>query len=390
MKRALFVAAAALMLAWGFRPEPVESHQVVNTTVNYDRDITRIMRKRCIACHSDNNLGLPLVAYEEVRPWAASIHEELLRRHMPPWRAINGYGDFVNDAGLTNKEMQFFLAWIDGNGPKSTEHLVVNVDLLKTAPADRLKLDTARWQFGKPELLKTLTPNMIQPGEGRMVRQVDIDLGLRSDRWIRAFEFKPGDRRVVRAATFTLRETGQWLGSWTPWYGVTTLPANTAFHVPAGSHIVADILYQAAEVPVQDAGSIGFYFAPNAVPSTPRDVVVEAAPMPNGSRVQGQTKFTGSVRLDSDTTLLALNPEMLEGSASLSVSARQPNGVVKVLLLINDALPEWPTPYVFKEPVRLTRGTELTLSHQIRTDGAPAAVKLTVSAVAQAPVNETR
>jgi hypothetical protein len=38
---------------------------------------------------------------------------------------------------------------------------------------------------------------------------------------------------VVRAATFFVEGTGQWLGSWTPWYGFVTLPDGVRTQLPA-------------------------------------------------------------------------------------------------------------------------------------------------------------
>ena len=86
----------------------------------------------------------------------------------------------------------------------------------------------------------------------------------------------PGDRRVVRAAFFTLQETGQWLGSWTPWYGFVSLPAGTAYRLPAGSHIVAEIHYRSAKEPVVDRGTLGLFFAESPTPNRPSDLVLEA------------------------------------------------------------------------------------------------------------------
>src|SRR5262245_13108519 len=219
MRRLLLAGAAALVVVSVFRTEPVSTHSIANTTVSFDREISRIIKKRCISCHSDQNLAFPLTSYEEVRPWTGSIHEEVLRRHMPPWRAVAGYGEFVNDGALTSRELQFMLAWIDGNGPKSKEKIIFNFEQMKTPDSERIKGDFDRWQLGKPDLLKALTATSVAAGEGDSTREIDIDLGQRSERWIRGLEFKPGDRRVVRAATFRVRETGQWLGSWTPWYG---------------------------------------------------------------------------------------------------------------------------------------------------------------------------
>ena len=92
--RGLLLAAAAIALVWAVAlwPTPVSSHAVVTTTVTFDKEISRILRKRCLACHSEQNIGIPLTTYEETRPWAGAIHEEVLLRHMPPWRAVAASG----------------------------------------------------------------------------------------------------------------------------------------------------------------------------------------------------------------------------------------------------------------------------------------------------------
>lgn len=380
MKKAFLLFAAALAIGWTFRPYPLLSHERVKTTVTFDREIVRILNKKCIACHSESNLGMPLTSYEQTRPWSRAIEEEVLARHMPPWRAVQGYGQFANDISLTNRELQLFVAWAEGNGPKTKEQtLVVNLDQGRTPTNQRLAPDFGKWQLGKPDLLKSLASNAIAPGQADQVRRVVVDLGLTSDRWVRALEFKPGDRRVVRAAFFSLQETGQWLGSWTPWHGVTTLPKDTAYPVPAGSHVVAEIHYRGASQPVDDRGTLGVYFAPGPPAHAPTDLVVEAeGEAAANPRVQ---KFSGSLTVPADVNVLALKPELQSGVESVQVSAKKPDGTVQVLLLVRNALPEWPTPYILKEPVRLRKNTELSVIAYYNNSRAtqPPAPRLTVS-----------
>lgn len=393
MKRVVCAAAIALALAVAFRSEPVESHSIANTTVSFDREVSRIIKKRCISCHSDQNLGVPLTAYEEVRPWTGSIREEVLRRHMPPWRAVAGYGEFINDAALTSRESQFMLAWIEGNGPKSKEKIIFNFEQMHTPDNERIKGDFDRWPLGKPDVLKTLEAATVAPGDGDTVRQADIDLGLRSERWIRGLEFKPGDRRVVRAVTFHVRETGQWIGSWTPWYGTVSLPDGVGFKVPAGAHITADIYYRAANEPVEERGQLGVYWNAKEPEQSPTDLAVSSAPVGAKADGAGMAKFEASVRLETPTMVLALNPEVPPGLTSFSVSARLPNGVTTPLLLVRDALPEWPTPYVLKTPMRLPAGTEIFVAHHFAANSGmpvPEHIKLVVSAVSGITANTTR
>ena len=44
---------------------------------------------------------MPLLTYQQARPWAAAIKESVLLRKMPPWFADPHYGKFANDRSLT-------------------------------------------------------------------------------------------------------------------------------------------------------------------------------------------------------------------------------------------------------------------------------------------------
>jgi hypothetical protein len=376
----LCLAVLTAGLTWWSRP--LLSHERVTTTVTYDREIVRIVHNKCIACHSERNLGMPMTTYEETRPWARAIQEEILSRHMPPWRAVPGYGHFANDVSLTNRERILFIAWIEGSGPKTkTQSLIVNVDQGQTPEGERLTADFDRWQLGEPDLSKTLPVHTMAPEEGDSIRRVSIDLGLTADTWIRALEFRPGDRRVVRAAFFSLEETGQWLGSWTPWHGITTLPDDTAYRVPAGSHVVVEIHERSLPEPAEGQSRLGLYLAPGAPTYSPTDLVVKM----KEEKAQPTRKFVGSLQLPSDLSLLAFKPEVV-GVDSIEVVARKPDGATDVLLVVRDVLPEWPTPYILEKPVPLPRNSELRVTYYASGTAEqplPADLKFTASARAR-------
>lgn len=385
MRRAfLLIVAACAGAAWAFWPRPALSHETISTTVLFDREIVRILNKKCVACHADKNLAFPLTTYEETRPWARSIKEEALRRHMPPWRAAPGYGQLVNDIGLTTRELDFIVSWVEGNGPKSAgQTIFLNVKEPGAVPGARVRaqgIDQARWQLGTPDLLRQLSPNTVQPGQANEVKRAVVDLGLTSERWVRALEFKPSDRRVVRAAFFTLQETGQWLGSWTPWYGITSLPDSTAYRLPAGSHVVAELYYRGADEAVEERGSLGLFFATAPPANRPSDLVLQASgQLPASAAAQ---KLRARTLLAADTYAVAVRPELLEGAQTMELAARRPDGSTQVLLYLKDILPNWPTPYIFKEPVLLPKGTDLSVTTYYANPNdkpQPGGLRLTVS-----------
>jgi hypothetical protein len=176
-----------------------------------------------------------------------------------------------------------------------------------------------------------------------------LDLGLTSTRHVRALEFMPGDRRVVRAATFSLESTGQWLGSWTPWHSHVSLPEGVAYRLPARSRIVVDIHYRGTSEQTSDRSTLGLFFVSNPESRIPnpeikpaRDLIVE-----------------NRMRLSSETRVWAIQPETSAGLSTLEVSARRPDGGTDVLLALTDPSSEWPTPYLLKVPRVLVRGTEV-------------------------------
>jgi hypothetical protein len=353
-----YVLIAGLTLGSAFWPRLAESHGTVATSVSYEREIARILTRRCISCHSERNLAFPLTTYEETRPWARAIQEEVMARHMPPWRAVAGYGKFANDGGLTKREHQTMLAWIDGNGPKTRDQRVIlSIDQGITTNEERLKPDFDKWQLGAPDVMLNVGAQAIDATQPAAVVRTTVDLRAKSDWHVRGLEFKPADRRGLRAASFRLEPTGQWLASWTPWYGAVSLPVTAAYRIPAGSRIAAEFYYYGPHDSRQDTGQLGVYFASGTPRHCPSDLVLRADGTVAPKAVS--QKFLARATLPSDLRVLALIPTLREGAHALELRARQPNGSVTVLLLVRDLLQDWPTPYLLDAPTLLTAGTEL-------------------------------
>jgi hypothetical protein len=213
-----------------------------------------------------------------------------------------------------------------------------------------------------------------------------LDVGLTATRFVRALEYMPGDRRVVRAAFFTLQETGQWLGSWTPWYGSVSLPAGVAYRLPAGAHIVAEIHYRGGRERVAERGTLGLFFADKPEPHAASDLILEAKGTAAQRRPHAET------RLAADTYALALRPELDVDVTSIEVSARKPNGGTEILLFAKDPPIDWPTPYIFKDPVFLPAGTRLSViaSYADAAEPRPGGFRLTVSRYQKTAVGRAR
>src|SRR6195256_201302 len=213
MKKGVLLAAAAVVtissVLW---PRAVLSHETLTTTVLFDREIVRILNRHCVMCHVENGPSFPLATYEDAFLRGRKIRSEVIARHMPPWAAVSGYGQFANENRPTLRETQFLVSWVEGLGPRNAGVVFLNVldSGLPRPTVVRAEANFGQWQLGTPGLRRELPPNTIDPRGGDVVTRTIVDLGLTSERRVRALEYMPGDRRVVRAAFFTSQETGQW------------------------------------------------------------------------------------------------------------------------------------------------------------------------------------
>lgn len=383
MKKILVIAAifaVALVTIW---TGPAFSHETLTTTVLFDREIVQILNRRCVMCHFEKGPSFPLETYEQTWLRGRQIRASVIARHMPPWNAVSGYGQFANDNSLTLRETQFVVSWVEGLGPRNSGTIFTNIvdDGAPRRNAIRAETNFEQAQLGKPGLTVALPSNTVEAKSADIVVRTTVDLGLTSERRVRAIEYVPGDRRVTRAVFFTIQETGQWIGSWTPWYGFTSLPNGDAYRLPPGTHIAAEVYYRGAADRVVDQGVLRLFFDDSAKSASVTDLTLAAKP----AAVNGPAsrKFRSEIRLAADMEVLALRPETLPGMDSIEVSSRRPDGGTDILLYAKDLTIDWPAPFFFKEPVVLRKGAILTLTAYMNSKALlPSAYRLTVSRVA--------
>ena len=107
----VFLAAMAIA--------PCTAHEPITTRLTFTQEISRILYKRCFQCHRDGGSApMPLVTYEQARPWAKAIRDEVLARRMPPWGAVSGVGEFRDDPSLSQPEMDMIVSWVEGGAPE--------------------------------------------------------------------------------------------------------------------------------------------------------------------------------------------------------------------------------------------------------------------------------
>jgi len=118
VSRTAFVLTIGILLVF-----PNGAHDVITTKLTYTRDISRIFAERCSSCHG-SGASIPLMSYQQVRPWAVDIKEQVLSRRMPPWGAVKGFGNITPDEGLTEEELLIIARWVVGGSPEGNPALL--------------------------------------------------------------------------------------------------------------------------------------------------------------------------------------------------------------------------------------------------------------------------
>src|SRR3979490_2810122 len=88
-------------------------------SLTFNRDIAPIVWSRCASCHRPGEIGpFSLITYDDVRRRAAQIAEGTARRITPPWKPVEGKGEFQSERRLTEAELRLLQQWIASGAPE--------------------------------------------------------------------------------------------------------------------------------------------------------------------------------------------------------------------------------------------------------------------------------
>lgn len=96
----------------------VRAHDPITTRLTWNREVSRIVFAKCAGCHRPGGAAFSLLTYQDARPWARAISEEVLERRMPPWGGVKGFGEIRDEKALTQTELDTIAQWVDGGAPE--------------------------------------------------------------------------------------------------------------------------------------------------------------------------------------------------------------------------------------------------------------------------------
>jgi hypothetical protein len=341
--------------------------------VTFNKDVAPILWKNCASCHRSGQIGpFSLLKYQDAAKRAEFIKEVTQDRRMPPWKPEPGYGDFRDVRRLSDKDIATLARWAESGAAEGNS---------KDLPPQPKFTDG--WQLGKPDLVLQMSKPYTVPASGRDVyRNFVISIPIDSDRTVAAVEFRPGNRRVVHHALFFLDSLGQarrrdgedgkpgystfggigvlptgGLGGWAPGVTPRRLPEGTGSFLAKGSDLVLNLHYHPDGKEEIDQSSLGIYFTPKPATTIVGGIAIRSRSiniLPGDSHcaVHAETQ-----PLPVDVKILAIFPHMHNLGREMKVAASTPDGGTVPLIWIRDWDFNWQGAYLFKDPVRLPKGT---------------------------------
>src|ERR1700722_19979520 len=370
--------------AWQTHPTDAGPASSKSLPPTFYRDVLPILQRHCQNCHRPGEVApMPLVTYEQSKPWARAMAAEVGMKMMPPWFADPRFGHFSNDASLTETQIAIFSAWAEAGAPAGDEH---------DAPPSRKWAEG--WNIPPPDGIVTMLKPVQIPAQGEVEYTYEIvPTHFAEDRWVQMSELRPGSPAHVHHAVVYIRPpdspwlrhaplgepftastladpderreahetTSDLLLVYAPGSSPDQWPDGMAKFVPKGSDLVFQMHYTTNGTADDDQTSIGILFA-----KTPPKQRVITLQLNNHALIipPGADDFRVEVQgtLPNDATLLSFFPHMhLRGKRfeyDILHGDAHDEANVEVLLRVNYHF-HWQLSYRLAEPRLLKAGTRL-------------------------------
>lgn len=341
-------------------------------TPTFAKDVAPILYKNCATCHRAGDIApMSLLRYEEARPWARAIREQVITGQMPPWHATEPQGTFLNDRRLSHEEKDLLVRWVDGGAPQGNA---------KEAPP--IPKFNEGWEIGTPDAVFSMANEYTVPADGTIEYQYfQVPTNFKEDKWVQAIEIKPGARSVVHHVLVFCREPGSagraqpfkqvvpnfphqhggpgaLIATTAPGTNAMTYRPGSALLVKAGAVLLFQIHYTTNGTAAKDKTSVGMIFAKQP----PQEEIITSAfinpmftipPGANNYEVDSAIQFT------EDTHILGMVPHTHLRGKSWAYRLVYPDGRTEAVLTVPKYDFNWQTYYMFTKPLAAPKGTRL-------------------------------
>jgi hypothetical protein len=361
----------------------------------FNKDVAPILYKNCTNCHRPGEIApMSLLTYQDARPWARSIRDNVTNGIMPPWHADPAHGKWANDRRLSAQEKDTISRWVAAGAPEGDSQ-----DLPKPPQYAQ------GWSIGQPDTVVTMEKEYAVPAQGEIPYQYfEMATNFTEDKWVQAFEVRPGNREVVHHVLVYARapemarppqafrqrnpagplsptqekelelaktnpfvamkmrsdaqRRGVLIAQIAPGTNPTTFAPGTAMRLQAGTVLTFQVHYTTSGKPATDRSSIGFKFA-----KQPPANEVRAAAMLNPRFMipAGVARHPVEAKIEflEDVTIYSMAPHTHLRGKTWEYTMTYPDGRTEVILSVPKYDFNWQTDYVFSTPLRVAKGSVL-------------------------------
>jgi tetratricopeptide (TPR) repeat protein len=378
----LLVGASAVGALAGRPSAAKSSPKGAAPQVTFNRDIAPIIFRSCSSCHRPGEAApFSLLNYSDVKKHARQIAEVTQSRAMPPWLPEPQKLKLADELRLADAEMNLIQRWVEQGE-------------VEGAPSDLPAQPkfVEGWRLGQPDLILTANKPLTLPPSGTDTYWNFIfPVPISETRWVKAIEIRPGDKRYVHHANILVdregasrkreSEPGAGFGGmeiriesqvfdpdshllfWKPGTVPSVEPEGMALRLDKGTDLILNTHLQPSGKPEVIQPSIGLYFTPHPATKLPMLLQLE-----NDAKLDipaGQKDFlvTDDFTLPIDVELLAIYPHAHYLGKDIQASATLPDGTKKTLIHIPHWNLNWQAVYRYADPVRLPKGTKLSLRY---------------------------
>ena len=361
-------------------------------SVDFTHDVAPLLQKHCQECHRPGEIGpMPLLTYQQVRPWAKAIRAAVLQRVMPPWHADPHFGKFSNDRSLSQNDIDTVVAWVDAGSIEGNP-----------ADAPKPREFSNEWRIGKPDVIFEMPKEFQVPATGVIEYQwIKIPSGFTEDKWVEAVEVRPGNPAVVHHAVLYAREPGltyakeakyneffqisgediadvlknrkrggnsmfsstaepEHLQVFAPGADPILLEPGQARLVKAGSDIIFEMHYTTNGTAATDRTRVGLRFAKTPPVERVRTVRINNGVPLNIPPGEASYRMESRVETLAPVKIVSFMPHMHLRGKSMEFHVTYPTGESETLLSVPRYDFHWQMTYYLKEPKILPKGTIIT------------------------------
>jgi hypothetical protein len=390
MTRSLRILIAGVSVVWlGGVLTSAEQYAAKPTAdvPTFAKDVAPILYKNCTTCHRPGEIApMSLLTYEDARPWAKAIRDEVTEGHMPPWHADAPKGTFHNERVLTPEEKDTLAKWANGGAPKGDPKEMPPVPAYPEG-----------WVLGKPDAVFEMAEPYKLPANGTIQYEYFyIPTNFTDAKWVKSIEIRPGNREVVHHVLVYYRATPDMqrtpvmrpnaelsrtptdkasgislnpaklqglpprrlLATYAPGTSYQLAPEGTAFRLEPGGIIELQMHYTTKGEAAADRTKVGLIYAkePAAKEVRPAQFINGSFTLPAGA---DNVEVKADAEFMQDATVWGIFPHTHLRGKKWDYKLILPDGTEKTILSVPNYDFNWQTYYMFKEPLQVPKGAKI-------------------------------